>query len=148
MDLLEKSEKVSRSIRECNNIIHIKGHDIAKEYGLTYDQYHLLLFLQRNLEEPPSIRDLSTRFKRAQNTTSEKITRLEEKDLVEKVTDVDDRRISRVKIKDEGIRIIDEIRKERTHRITYKALAKMEEEDIDKLISSLDFLYENFKEEL
>ena len=148
MDLLEKSEKISRYIRDCNNIIHIKGHDIAKEYGLTYDQYHLLLFLQRNIDEPPSIRDLSKRFKRAQNTTSEKITRLEEKDLLEKITDEEDRRIMRVKIKDEGIRIIDEIRKERTHRVTYKALKKMKEEDIDKLLISLEFLYENIKEEM
>lgn len=148
MNLLEKSEKVSRYIRECNNIIHIKGHDIAKEYGLTYDQYHLLLFLQRNLEEPPSIRDLSKKFKRAQNTTSEKISRLEEKKLVEKVIDEKDRRIMRVNIMDEGIRIIDEIRKERTHRITYKALEQMEEDDIDQLLLSLEFLYDNFKEEL
>ena len=148
MDLLEKSERVSRYIRQCNNIIHTRGHDIAKEYGLTYDQYHLLLFLKMNIDEPPSIRDLSKRFNKAQNTTSEKISRLEEKKLVEKLVDEDDRRVMRVKIKEEGIDIIDKIRKERTHRITYKALSKMEEEEVDKLLSSLEFLYDEFKEEL
>ena len=148
MELLEKSDEISRYIRECYRIIHSKGHDIAKEYGLTYDQYHILLVLKKNIEDPPSIRDLSKRFQKAQNTTSEKITRLEDKGLVEKIADPQDRRIMRVMIKKEGLEIIENIKKERTERVTYRAVEDMGQERIDSFLKDLEYVYNNLKEEL
>lgn len=148
MELLEKSDEISRYIRECYRIIHSKGHDIAKEYGLTYDQYHILLVLKKNIEDPPSIRDLSKRFQKAQNTTSEKITRLEDKGLVEKIADPQDRRIMRVMIRKEGLEIIENIKKERTERVTYRAVEDMGQERIDSFLKDLEYVYNNLKEEL
>lgn len=146
MDLSKKSELISRYIRECSHMIHVKGHELAQDYGLTYDQYHILIFIQKNIEEPPSIRDISIRFKIAQNTTSEKVSRLEEKNLVEKVTDDKDRRVIRIKILDEGIDIINKIKRERAHKITFKALKEMDTEEVDQFLKSLEFLHEKFKE--
>lgn len=146
MELMKKSEIISSCIRECSHMIHVKGHELAQEYGLTYDQYHILLFIEKNIDEPPSIRDISIRFKIAQNTTSEKVSRLEEKELVKKVTDEKDRRIIRIQILDKGVDIIDKIKKERAHRITYKALMDMSEEDVNKLLESIELLNEKFKE--
>ncbi len=146
MDLTRESELISSYIRECSHMIHVKGHELAQEYGLTYDQYHILLFIERTKADPPSIRDISIKFNIAQNTTSEKITRLEDKKLVEKISDENDRRVMRIKILDEGVDILKKIRKERAHRITYKALESMSQDEIESLMKNLEKLHESFKE--
>ena len=143
--LQEKSESTAFYIRECSNIIHEKGHQIAEEYGLTYDQYHLLLYLNFR-ETPPSINDISKKFNRAQNTMSEKISRLMEKNLVLKVDDEKDRRITRVIITEKGKKLIYTIRQERTNRIVYRAIEKMDEDEVDSLLINLNKLYDNLKE--
>jgi len=143
--LKDESESISFYIRECSNIIHEKGHQIAEEYGLTYDQYHLLLYLNFR-EIPPAINDISKRFNRAQNTMSEKISRLVEKGLVLKVDDEKDRRITRVIITEKGKDLIDIIRQERTNRIVYRAIEKMDKDEVDNLLINLNRLYDNLKE--
>ncbi|WP_236908142.1 MarR family winged helix-turn-helix transcriptional regulator [Clostridium sp. Cult3] len=145
MNIQQRSESISYYIRECNSIIHLKGHQIAQEYGLTYDQYHLLVHLDLS-EQSPTINDLSDKFNRAQNTISEKVSRLEEKGLVERIGDTEDRRITRVVITVKGEDLIHAIREERSNRATFKALEKMEEEEIDALLNNLIILYNNLKE--
>lgn len=143
--LQSESESISFYIRECSNIIHEKGHQIAEEYGLTYDQYHLLLYLNFR-ETPPAINDISEEFNRAQNTISEKISRLVEKKLVLKVDDEKDRRITRVVITEKGEELIYTIRQERTNRIVYRAIGKMDKDEVDNLLINLNRLYDNLKE--
>ncbi len=63
MELQKKSESISYYIRECSNIIHHKGHQIAQEYGLTYDQHHLLIYLNKS-KVAPTINDISNKFNR------------------------------------------------------------------------------------
>lgn len=143
--LQKKSESISYYIRECSSIIHKKGHQIAEEYGLTYDQYHLLVYL--NLKETsPNINDISGKFNRAQNTMSEKITRLVEKGLVLKVDDEMDRRITRVVITEKGQELVHTIRQERTNRVTYGSIEKMNKDEVDNLLINLNKLYNNLKE--
>jgi DNA-binding MarR family transcriptional regulator len=142
MDLQKKSESISNYIRECNNIMHTKGHKLAQEYNLTYDQYHLLFYLNI-CENSPTISDISRKFNRAQNTISEKISRLEEKGLVCKVDDEQDRRITRVIITEKGANLIYNIKQERSNRVTYIALEKMDESQVDDLLMNLTILYNN-----
>ena len=142
MDLQKKSESISYYIRECSNIIHTKGHQIAQEYNLTYDQYHLLVYLNL-VETPPTISDISKKFGRAQNTISEKISRLEEKGLANRVDDKEDRRITRVTITEEGKDLVHIIKRERSNRATYAALEKMDKSEVDNLLKNLTILYDN-----
>lgn len=146
MELQKASETISNYIRECSNIIHTKGHQIAQEYGLTYDQYHLLIYLSFR-EKPPTINEISKKFNRAQNTISEKISRLEEKELVSRVDDLKDRRITRVIITERGLNLIHTIRQVRSNRVTYTALEKMEKDEIENLLINLSILYNNLKKE-
>ncbi|CCQ97846.1 putative Uncharacterized HTH-type transcriptional regulator YsmB [[Clostridium] ultunense Esp] len=146
MELQKASETISDYIRECSNIIHTKGHQIAQEYGLTYDQYHLLIYLSFS-EKPPTINEISKKFNRAQNTISEKISRLEEKELVSRVDDPKDRRVTRVIITERGLDLIHTIRQERSNRVTYIALEKMEKDEIENLLTNLSILYNNLKKE-
>ncbi|NMB27429.1 MAG: winged helix DNA-binding protein [Tissierellia bacterium] len=146
MDLYKKSESISNYIRECSNIIHTKGHQIAQEYGLTYDQYHLLIYIDL-LERAPTINDIAEKFNKAQNTISEKVSRLEEKGLVNRVGDKQDRRMTRVTITEEGKNLIDTIRQERNSRATYVALQTMNESEVDSLLINLTRLYNNLNKE-
>ncbi len=146
MNRYDKSEEISKYIRYTSDIIHEEGHKIACEHGLTFDQYHLLLYI-KHCPTPPSIREISEKFNRAQNTISEKITRLEDKDLVRREQDTKDRRIIRVIILDEGIRLIHDIRKERTERVAFKAIDDMDEESVNQLLSGLIKFYENILKE-
>lgn len=145
MELIQASEAVSRYLWQCNNIIHKKGHIIAKEYGLTYDQFHMLLYLKHS-DKPPTINDISSKLNRAQNTISEKVTRLEEKGLAKRIGDENDRRITRVLVTEAGIELVKTIKKERRNRATYTALSKMDEAEVKNLLLSLEKLYNNLKE--
>lgn len=145
MELQHASEIISKYIWECSNIIHAKGHNIAKEYGLTYDQYHLLIYL-KNSKEPPTINEISNILNRAQNTISEKVTRLEEKGLVRRIDDEKDRRITRVLVTEEGLKLVETIKKERNNRATYMALLNMEEIEVKNLLLALEKFYSSLKE--
>lgn len=144
MELDIKSGLISDYIRKCSSIIHQKGHHIAKEYDLSYDQYHLLIYLNL-MEEPPTIKEIAEKFNKAQNTTSERISRLEEKKLVQRIDDDQDRRVIRVISTEKGIKLIETIKEERSNRGVYLALEEMKKEEIDDLLLSLTKLYDNLK---
>lgn len=146
MELQKASEAISNYIRECSNIIHTKGHQIAQEYDLTYDQYHLLIYLSFS-KTPPTISEISKKYNRAQNTISEKISRLEEKELVSRIDDSMDRRITRVIITEKGLDLINTIRQERSNRVTYIALKKMKNREVENLLTNLTKLYNNLNKE-
>lgn len=146
MELQKASEAISNYIRECSNIIHTKGHQIAQEYDLTYDQYHLLIYLSFS-KTPPTISEISKKYNRAQNTISEKISRLEEKELVSRIDDSMDRRITRVIITEKGLDLINTIRQERSNRVTYIALKKMKNREVENLLTNLSKLYNNLNKE-
>lgn len=145
MELLSISEAISDYIRQIGKIIHKKGHEIAKEYGLTYDQYHLLIYLKKS-ENPPTINDIASRLERAQNTVSEKISRLEDKGLVRRIGDVNDRRITRVEITDKGLDLVKTIKRERSNKVIYSALKNMEEDEVKDLLKNLEKLHHYLKE--
>jgi len=146
LELQSVYEEISRYLWECNKIIHKKGHNIAKEYGLTYDQYHLLIYLKK-LKTAPTINDISNKLNLAQNTVSEKIKRIEEKGLVKRVDDDSDRRITRVFITEKGLDLIKTIKKEGRNRTTYSALAKMDENEVKNFLFCLEKLYLSLKGE-
>lgn len=145
LEVQSKSETISHYIRSCSRIIHKRGHKIAEEYGLTYYQFHILLYLNKqNL--PPSVNDIAKSFNRAQNTTSEQISELAKKDLVNKVDDENDRRITRIIITDKGKGLIDTIKEERNIKIVSHALESMDKGEVDNLLNNLNKLYESLKE--
>lgn len=146
MNLVEKAEEIAKYMRECQRQIHKKGHEIAQEYNLTLDQYHLLLYLNF-LDNPPTIGEIAEKCEKAQNTISEKVSRLEEKFLVARKSDPLDRRICRVEVTDKGKELISTIKKERSDKTVLIAIKNMDEKEVDNLIINLEKLYKNLKEE-
>lgn len=99
-----------------------------------------MLFYIGYIEESPSVGELAKKYGKAQNTISEKISRLEEKGLVYKKPDLLDRRVCRVYITDEGKSLVKTIRKEKSNKAVFSALNSMEEREIEYLMISLEKL--------
>lgn len=142
----DKSEKVIGYLDEIQNIIHNKHHELAQKYNLTLEQFHLLLHLSMK-STPPTVNEIANSFNNAQNTMSEKLSRLQEKNLIEKVKDPIDKRISRISLSIQGKKLIDTICYEAENCFVKDAIAKMEEQKLQTLILCLEDLIKKLKEE-
>lgn len=142
----DKCEKVIGYLDEIQNIIHNKHHELAQKYNLTLEQFHLLLHLSMK-STPPTVNEIANSFNNAQNTMSEKLSRLQEKNLIEKVKDPKDKRISRISLSIQGKKLIDTICYEAENCFVKDAIAKMEEQKLQTLILCLEDLIKNLKEE-
>lgn len=136
MNLSEKTEEIVRSVKLINQIIHKKRHEIAQENNLTLDQFHTLIYLKK-AERPPTIGEMAAETNKAQNTISERISRLEEKGLVERIKDEKDRRVSRVVLSSLGAELINSINYQASNELISGALANIEEEIVDNMIYGL-----------
>lgn len=136
MDLSEKTEEIVNSIKLINQIIHKKRHEIAQENNLTLDQFHTLIYLKKS-ERPPTIGEMAAETNKAQNTISERISRLEEKGLVERIKDEKDRRVSRVVLSSLGAELINSINYQASNELISGALANIEEEIVDNMLYGL-----------
>lgn len=141
-----KSEKVIGYLDEIQNIIHNKHHDLAQKYNLTLEQFHLLLHLSMK-STPPTVNEIANSFNNAQNTMSEKLSRLQEKKFIKKIKDPNDKRVSRISLSIQGKKLIDTICYEAENCFVKDAISKMEEQKLQTLILCLEDLIKNLKEE-
>lgn len=142
----DKSEKVIGYLDEIQNIIHNKHHELAQKYNLTLEQFHLLLHLSMK-STPPTVNEIANSFNNAQNTMSEKLSRLQEKNLIEKVKDPKDKRISRISLSIQGKKLIDTICYEAENCFVKDTIAKMDEQNLQRLTLCLEDLIKKLKEE-
>ena len=131
-----------------DRIIRLKHHEAAKKYGLTLEQFHLLLHLDEIefdiiSEEalPPTIGQIAADIGNAPHTLSGRIKRLEKKGLVKKVRDEKDLRINRVVFTEKGRNVINNIKKEVSNEFIQNAL-KMDEKSLNNLLEGLKELNE------
>lgn len=151
---MNKEEKISKIIqlkKDIDSCIHRKHHQLAQNYDLSLEQYHLLveldeLMLMVNDElVAPTVGEIAKSVNNTQNTVSEKITRLENKGLVERIKDSKDKRISRVVLTKEGREYIESISKQANNRFLFNSISDMEDVDIDNLYTSLEVLLKHMK---
>lgn len=149
MNVKEKTDKIVEGIRVLDRMIHMRHHEVAQEHNLSLDQFHLLIHLIHwdISEKSPTIGDIAKRSKRAQNTISERVTRLEEKGLLKRIKDEDDRRISRVVMTEDGIKLMKSINYKASNAFVSKALSRMDDDISTRLLEGLNFLVENLKAE-
>jgi len=139
---MNKEDKIRKIIEykdEIDILIHQNYHKLARENGLSLEQFHLLIELDELMldihdnNQAPTVGELAKNINNAQNTVSERITRLENKGLVKRIKDCSDRRISRVILTDEGRSLIEQIEKQARGRFLQNCLSNMEDADIDNL---------------
>lgn len=139
VNLREKADKITENILQINRLVHMRHHELAQKYKLTLDQFHLLVHLNYK-EESPTISQIAARSGKAQNTISEKVSRLEEKNLVQRIRDENDRRVSRVVMTDKGMEIINKISHEAKNEFIFEAISKMDKDTVENLLNGLDSL--------
>lgn len=146
---MNREEKIQRIIdykNEIDTLIHQKYHDLAKESDLSLEQFHLLIELDELILDisdeykAPSVGEIAKNINNSQNTVSERITRLENKGLVKRIKDSNDKRISRVVLTDKGRNLIESIHKQASSRFLFNSLYNMEDVHITNLLKSLENL--------
>lgn len=141
-----KAEKILKYLDEIQDIIHSKHHELAIKYNLTVEEFHILLHLQMKTSSP-TVNELAASFNNASNTMSEKLTRLENKELIIKIKDNRDRRIYRITLTQKGKKIIDDICYEAENSFVTASISKIDEKELDTLILSLQNIIKQLKED-
>lgn len=144
----EDTSKIVDYIEQINKLIHMKHHELAHKNNLSLDQFHLLIHLKHKLykDKSPTIGDIAKRSGRAQNTISERVTRLEERGLLKKVKDENDRRISRVIMSDKGRELISSINYQASKEFVFNALSDIDEKISVDLLKGLEQLVGKLQE--
>ena len=133
-----------------NKLIRLKHRETAQKYGLTFEQFHLLIELDHHAEFkvsahdlPPTVGEIAADVGNAPHTLSERIKRLEKKGMVKKIRDEKDLRINRVMLTDKGQNLINRIKNEAGNIFIYNALEKMDKKSLNDLLNGLKQLNEN-----
>ena len=142
--------EIQEHLEHVNKLIRLKHRETAQKYGLTFEQFHLLIELDHHHELtvnadvlPPTVGEIAADIGNAPHTLSERIKRLEKKGLVEKIRDEKDLRISRVMLTDKGQILIDHIKNEAGNIFIYDTLEKMDEGSLNNLLDGLRQLNKN-----
>lgn len=139
MDIVATIEK---DLRFVSGLVKQKGREILNNYPITPPQFVALQWL---LEEGDmTIGELSKKMYLAFSTTTDLIARMEKNNLVKRVRDERDRRVVRVHLLNEGIRIIDEVIKQR-QLFLREILHDYTDEEVNHLQTSLSKLHEIMK---
>lgn len=146
MDYSEKTEEIVKNVRLITSMIHKKRHEIAQKNNLTLDQFHTLIYLKKS-KELPTIGQIAKKDNKAQNTISERISRLEERGLVERIKDNKDRRVSRVSLTELGNKLISSIDYQASNEFVKIALSNIEAEVVNNMLDGLEKLAEYLSKE-
>jgi Transcriptional regulators len=147
--------EIEKHLEHINKLVMSKYRETAQKCDLTDEQFHLLIELYQHQELmvssdrlPPTVGEIAADIGNAPNTLSEKIKRLEKKDLVKRVKDNEDLRITRLLLTDKGYILMDSIKNESTKYFIYNALEKMDEKSLNNLLDGLKQLNENLFENI
>ncbi|MCU9594656.1 MarR family transcriptional regulator [Caldibacillus thermolactis] len=139
---METVATIEKDLRFVSGLIKQKGREILNHFPVTPPQFVAMQWL---LEEGSmTIGELSKKMYLAFSTTTDLIARMEKNNLVKRVRDERDRRVVRVHLLDEGIRIIDEVIKKRQTYLQ-EILHGFSDEEIRTLQSNLRKLHDNMK---
>jgi len=145
--------EITDSLEELDRLVHARHHRLAQKYNLTEEQYSLLIELDElcldvaDGEAAPTIGQMAEVFRNAQNTMSDRISRLERRGLVQRVPDPEDRRVSRVVVTAAGQQLLDTIRQEAGRDFLLDALGRMPGGTVAGLRTGLSELLVRLREE-
>lgn len=147
----EKIRQIIQYKKDVDVCIHKKHHELAQKYGLSLEQYHLMVELDELMLEvndevlAPTVGEIAKNINNSQNTVSERITRLENKGMVKRVRDNKDRRISRVELTEEGRKFINEIGRQASSSFLFDSISNLQDSLIDNFLECLNELLKQMK---
>ncbi|PIC70799.1 MarR family transcriptional regulator [Sporosarcina sp. P18a] len=130
---------MEKDLRYIASIIKEQGRKILKNSTITPPQFSALQWLLEHGDM--TIGDLSNRMFLAFSTTTDLVDRMENSQLVKRVRDEKDRRVVRVHLLPEGIRIIEEVIQKRQEYLQ-DVLADSNEQEIQRFSELLATLHE------
>ncbi|MFZ3576375.1 MarR family winged helix-turn-helix transcriptional regulator [Virgibacillus sp. DJP39] len=131
-----------KRLRYIAGVIKQNGRKILNNYPITSPQFVALQWL---LEEGDlTIGELSNKISLAFSTTTDLVDRMEKNELVERVRDLNDRRVVRIHVLEKGNTIIHEVIKKRQEYLG-EVLVNFSEDEADTLNKLLAFLHEQMK---
>lgn len=134
---------IEKELRYIAGIIKQKGREILSNYTITPPQFVALQWLFE--EGDMTIGELSNKMYLAFSTTTDLIDRMEKNQLVKRIKDEKDRRVVRVHLLDEGVRVIDEVIKKRQKYLS-EVLKNFTSEEITLLRENLIKLHRYMKD--
>ena len=130
--------EIEALIRQVSVIIRKRGREILSDFGITPPQLNALVILVE--QDGITMGELCDRMYLACSTATDLIDRMERNGLIERERDLTDRRVIRLRVKDPGRRVIEEVMKARK-RYLGGVLKQVPEEEHESLIKSLRDLY-------
>jgi len=112
-ELVAEAELV---LREIAGIIKRRGRDILIDYPVTPPQFSALLAL-RKLKNP-TMTQLCEYLSLASSTVTDLVDRMERNEMVERIRDAEDRRIIRLKITKQGLKVVEAVVEQRRIYLT------------------------------
>jgi len=103
----DKIISIEKNFRQICCKIKQKGREILTDFEITPPQFTALLILLD--EDNLTISELSNEMYLACSTVTDLLDRMEKNELVKRVKDENDRRISRIKVLDKGYTVLDEV---------------------------------------
>ncbi|AIF43275.1 MarR family winged helix-turn-helix transcriptional regulator [Virgibacillus sp. SK37] len=133
---------IERTMRYISGIIKQNGRKILTNYPITSPQFVALQWLVEN--EELTIGELSNKISLAFSTTTDLVDRMENNELVERVKDVKDKRVVRIRVLDKGRQIIQEVIEKRQVYLG-EVLEDFTDEQTESLNELLEFLHEQMR---
>ncbi len=121
-------------IKQINDILEKKGNQEMEMFGITMSQHSVLMFL-----DILDFKELERKLHVAQSATAGIVKRLEQKDLVEVVMNLQDRRAKQVRLTKKGQACIEISRKKinEVERDLLSSLNDQEKEELYELLSKV-----------
>jgi DNA-binding MarR family transcriptional regulator len=110
---------------------------VAEKYGVTGQQYNVLRILRGAQPEALPTMEIASRMIENAPGITGLLDRLEEKGLVQRARDADDRRCSRCSITAKGLALLKEM-DAHVDRAEESALQMLDDKDLEKLIQILE----------
>jgi len=110
---------------------------VAEEFGITGQQYNVLRILRGAQPEPLPTMEIASRMIENTPGITGLLDRLEEKGLVQRARDAEDRRCSRCSITAKGMKLLAEM-DEPINQAEESALSILDGKDVERLIDILE----------
>lgn len=130
------AQDIVENIRDISRLIHLRHHELAEKSNLTLDQFHIMIYLDKK-DTNKRVKDIAKKFKIAQNTMSEKISRMEEKNLISRKQDEKDKRAINIELTEEGKKMLTSIRYKARNEFIKESIEDVSEDEIRCFLNTL-----------
>lgn len=141
---MNKTLDIGFRIKKINDALTKTADQAMKEMDVTFSQHHVLVYLDHQPDKKATLKSIEHAFHVSQATMAGIAKRMEEKGIIEYVSDPNDKRIKLVQLTDEGLNICHKskslmIESEQKMRSLYtEKEMKQFEEYLDRLFHLLD----------